>query len=233
MAVSVPVLERKLNTEDGINTVESRNTAMSDDEIHNSRIKMNYARLINPDSTVSDIINKEPQQQTPVEEPVIAQAPSLVDSARVESDIFRVNSAINQRQTQVEVAQEDEEENEDLRPSAETFKYKDGVATKVVIEDKISNKEVKASRLTKRDKVIMAVALLVIVALFILVIVNSAVLTNLNSEVSYLQNDLAVAEADYVEAQENLDNFWDNSEEMASNFAKRNGMIKNEGDNQN
>ena len=228
MAASVPVLERKINTEDEITTIESRNTAMSDDEMHNSRIKLNYARLINPDSTVNDIINNAPQQQPQVEEPVRAQAPSLVESARVESDIFRVGSAINQSRTQVEVAQEEEEEeNEDLRPSAETFKYKDGVATKVVIEDKISNREVKASRLTKRDKVIMAVALLVIVALFILVIVNSAVLSNLNSEVSYYEDKLAVAEAEYVEAQENLDNFWDNSEEMATDFAHRNGMTKN------
>ena len=121
---------------------------------------------------------------------------------------------------------QEEEENEDLRPSATTIQYKTDVASKIVIEDNISNKQERVSRLTKRDKIVMAVALLVIVALFVLVIVNSAVLSNLNSEISYLQTDLAVAEENYTEVLESKESYFEDIEEIVSSFAQQNGMSK-------
>ena len=228
MAGTTPVLERKLNTEDEVRTEESRSAVMTAEERHNARIRLNYARLINPDTKIGDIIEKETAQQH-VEEPFVEepqveeQKPYLVENARADADIFRADSAINRIQTEVDEVEE-EEENEDLRPSAETFKYKAGAATKVIVEDKISNREEKVSRFTKRDKVIMAVAFLVIVALFILVIVNSAVLTNLNNEISYLETDLVAAQEDYAEVLESKELFFDNIEETVAEFALQNGM---------
>ena len=224
MAVLAPVLERKVNTEEEVLTEESRNTCMTAEERHNARIRINYARLINPDTTVGDIIEKETEAKQLVQEPVIEQKPYLVENARADADIFRADSLINRRQEEVNEEQE-EEENEDLRPSAETFKYKQG-ASKVIVEDKISNKQAKVSRLSKRDKIIMAVALLVIVALFILVIVNSAVLKNLNNEVSYLENDLVAAQESYDEVVESSNNYFEKIEEKVVDFARKNGMSK-------
>ncbi len=225
MAVT-PVLERKVNTDERVTAEVSRTTSMSADECHNSRIKVNYAKLINPDTTVGDVIPKEPVRQQQMAEPVRIQKPFLVEDARAKSEIFRADSAINSRHT--EVAQAEEEDNEDLRPTAETIKYKSGSVSKFVVEDKISNKHTPASKMKKRDKIFLAVAVLVIVALFVLVIINSAVLTNLNSEVSYLQSNLETVKESYAEVLEDKGAYFDSENLMriVSEFAQKLGMIK-------
>ena len=223
MAVLAPVLERKLNTEDNVATEVSRNNNMTAEEHHNSRIKVNYAKLINPDTTVSDVIYKEPVHQQ-FAEPARTQKSFLVENARADAEIFRADSKINRRQAEADIAEE--EENEDLRPTATTIQYKSDVASKVVIEDKISNKQTKISKMSKRDKIIMAVACVVVIALFILVIVNSAVLSNLNSEVSYLQTDLTEVQNSYSSVLEDKKAYFDDIEEKVNDFAEDNGMVK-------
>ena len=236
MAVSAPVLERKINTENEILERKlstkinfapevSRISSVTSDEDHNARIKSNYEKLINPDSTVSDIINTGVQQKH--EEPVVEQKLFWVENARADSDLFRVDSIMNSRQAETEPeTEQEEEENEDLRPSEETFKYKTKAVDKVEVADKVSHKQVKSSKFTKRDKIIMAVALVVIVALFVLVIVNSAVLSNLNSEVSVLQGNLAVARENYEGILADKESFFSNIEETIANFAAKNGMSR-------
>ena len=246
MAVLAPVLEKKINSEEvaversrnifrpaNVFTAEiNKNTHMSADECHNMRIKSNYEKLINPDSTVSDIIPNEVQQKH-VEEPAVESAPLLVEGARVDSDLFRVDSIINSRQAEQEpeVQEAEEEENEDLRPSEETFKYKTKAASKVVIEEKASSREKSTSKFSKRYKIIMAVALAVIVVLFALVIINSTVLSNLNQQVSYLENDLAAAQQSYDEILEDKESYFENIEETIADFARKKGMSKILGDN--
>ena len=243
MAVLAPILERKINTENDFSVKristqtnftkeESRPTTFkTTDEDHNARIKSIYEKIINPDSTVSDIIQNEPVQQR-AEEPVIEQAPIWVENARADSDLFRVDSMINSRQAQAtkeaekEQEQQEEEENEDLRPSEETFKYRTVAKNTVVVEDKTADKHVKENKFSKRDKIVMVVALLVIVALFVLVIINSAVLSNLNREVSALQNDLVVAQENYEEILEDKESYFANIEETVADFAEQNGMSK-------
>ena len=241
MAVLAPILERKINTENDFSvkrintqqftTEESRPTTFkTTDEDHNARIKSIYEKIINPDSTVSDIIQNEPVQQR-AEVPVIEQAPSWVENARADSDLFRVDSMINSRQAQAtkepeQEKEQEEEENEDLRPSEETFKYRTVAKNKVVIEDKTAEKQAKTTRFSKRDKIVMVVALLVIVALFVLVIINSAVLSNLNREVSSLQNDLVVAQENYDEIMEDKESYFANIEDTVADFAEQNGMSK-------
>lgn len=227
MAVLAPVLERKLNTEENVTTEESRTTTMSAEERHNSRIRTNYARLINPDTTVGDIIVKDTAPQQKVSAPVKEQKPFLVENARADAEIFRADSMINRKQAEVDAMQE-EEENEDLRPTATTIQYKTEKASKIVIDDKISNKRKKTSKLAKRDKIIIAVALLVIVALFVLVIINSAVLTNLNSEVSSLETDLITVQNNYTEVLQDKTSYFDeeNIMQVVSDFAVKLGMTK-------
>lgn len=223
MAVLAPVLERKVNTEDNATELR-RDVHMSDEERHNSCIKINYAKLINPDTTVGEIINKEVAPQQRYAETVKReQKPFLVENARADSDVFRADSKINRK---VEAEQAEEEENEDLRPTAETIKYKSGVKSKIVIEDKISDKQAKVSKLSKRDKIIMAVALFVIAALFVLVIINSAVLSNLNEDVSYLKTDLAAAQQTYTEVLQERTEFDENIEQIVEDFATEKGMVK-------
>lgn len=124
MAVLAPVLERKLNTEE--KTAEARNTAlMNEEDRHNSQISSKYKALINPDATAHDVLGKEVTVQRRSEitaVPVKEQKPFLVENARVDSDLFRADSVIN-RKTEISAIAE-EEENEDLRPTLETIKYR-------------------------------------------------------------------------------------------------------------
>ena len=149
MAVLAPVLERKLNTEE--KTAEARNTAlMNEEDRHNSQISSKYKALINPDATAHDVLGKEVTVQRRSEitaVPVKEQKPFLVENARVDSDLFRADSVIN-RKTEISAIAE-EEENEDLRPTLETIKYRTENKSKIVIDDKISNKK---SRLSKTFK---------------------------------------------------------------------------------
>lgn len=225
MAVLAPVLERKVHRENEIATEVGSDSLMTADERHNSRIRLNYARLINPEMSVGDIIEREAAPRQLVEEPVREERPFLVENARADSELFRADSVINRRQAEV-AAMDEEEENEDLRPTPTTIQYRTEAVSKVVVEDKISNKQAKAHRLSKRDKIIMAVAFVVIAALFILVIVNSAVLSNLHHEVSYLQNDLVAAQESYDEVIESKESFLENIEQTVSDFAQQNGMSK-------
>lgn len=228
MAVLAPVLERKLNTEE--KTAEARNTAlMNEEDRHNSQISSKYKALINPDATAHDVLGKEVTVQRRSEitaVPVKEQKPFLVENARVDSDLFRADSAIN-RKTEISAIAE-EEENEDLRPTLETIKYRTENKSKIVIDDKISNKKSRLSKLSKRDIIIIAATALVVLALFILVVINSAVLSNINNEIDYLQSDLAIAREDYNEALKIKEDYLEenNISQIVNQFAAEMGMVK-------
>lgn len=228
MAVLAPVLERKLNTEE--KTAEVRNTAlMNEEDRHNSQISSKYKALINPDATAHDVLGKEVTVQRRSEitaVPVREQKPFLVENARVDSDLFRADSVIN-RKTEISAIAE-EEENEDLRPTLETIKYRTENKSKIVIDDKISNKKSRLSKLSKRDIIIIAATALVVLALFILVVINSAVLSNINNEIDYLQSDLAIAREDYNEALKIKEDYLEenNISQIVNQFAAEMGMVK-------
>lgn len=232
MAVLAPVLERKLNTEANATTEARSNATMSADECHNSRIRSNYEKLINPDATANDILNREPVVQRQAEVPVAPirdQKPQLVEHARSDSDLFRADSAINRRHETASV-QPEEEESEDLRPTPTTIQYKsDSVdVDKVIADDKISIRKSKLVKLSKRDIIIIAVTALIVVALFVLVIVNSAVLSNLNKDVDYLKSDLVTAQESYAEAVQAKDAYLEdeNLTQIVDDFANSKGMQK-------
>ncbi|HBN13318.1 MAG TPA: hypothetical protein DD415_06855 [Clostridiales bacterium] len=237
MAVAAPVLERKVNTEEGVYTREMfRDSVMTADERHNACISANYAKLINPESTLKDFAENKTgeseREAAPVMREVGTESLYLVENARADADIFRADSAVNMPAIKVvnaASAQTEEEENEDLRPTQTTIQYKTTAVAKTVEEGKIktSAKANSKSLFTKRDKIIIAVALSVIVALFVLIIVNSAVISGLNSEVSSLQNALNAAEQTFTQVTEAKNSYLDSSNlfDTVSEFAKSNGMV--------
>ena len=145
MAVATPVFERKIND-------ERRYEGISAEDLHNSRISDNYARLVNPENKIKDIVASIDVEGSrvipPVEEeyePVIQPAmPSLmqatqiqapassapaffVRNARADADIFRADSPVNAVgsfvQAQPVYANGYEDESEDLRPTNTTIQY--------------------------------------------------------------------------------------------------------------
>ncbi|MDE6597129.1 MAG: hypothetical protein K2K60_00645 [Clostridia bacterium] len=231
MAVAAPVLERRANTEEEFDVREKLNTAvMTDDERHNSQISEKYAKLINPECKLSDIIVKE----TAIEDkPKIIQRPYLVKNARADAEIFRADSVINRRldapadpaEHIIMSTETDEEESEDLRPTQTTIQYKTSGVKTTVEEGKIATKNTERRGLTKKDKIILATVVTIIVALFILIIVNSAVISNIGKDISYLQSSLASAKTAYTNVNSDMLAYRENLPEIVENFALSNGMV--------
>lgn len=145
MAVTTPVFERKVNTQKTED--ERRYERMTAEDLHNSRISDNYARLVNPENKLKDIVAsidaRGPQVIQYVEEevqPVIQNAmppvmqtsvnPApvfFVSNARADADIFRADNPVNARAsimpTQSTYVERYEDENEDLRPTSTTIQY--------------------------------------------------------------------------------------------------------------
>ena len=231
MAVATPVLERKLNTEERYASMRVA------DERHNAMISENYAKLINPEMNRNDLLPAESEvKHKAISEIAMPDAPArseevyLVENARADADIFRADSAINRRSTQLEtVAQADssEEENEDLRPTLTTIQYRTIGEKKTVEEGVIRNdSSEKHISLSKRDKIIIAVVVSVIVALFVLIIVNSAIISGLNGDLSTLQSSLTDVKGAYAGVQDSVNSFQANISQAVEDFAMKYGMVK-------
>ncbi|MDE7306813.1 MAG: hypothetical protein K2N33_05425 [Clostridia bacterium] len=231
MAVAAPVLERRAKTEEELEIREKLNTSvMTDDERHNSQISEKYAKLINPECTLSDIIVKE----TAIEDkPEIIQRPYLVKNARADAEIFRADSVINRRldapadpaEYEITSVETDEEESEDLRPTQTTIQYRTSGVKTTADEGKIVTKNAERRGLTKKDKIILATVVTIIIALFVLIIVNSAVISNIGKDISYLQSSLASAKTAYTNVSNDMQSYLDNLPQTVEDFALSNGMV--------
>ena len=207
MAVDTPVLERITNDEERKCSVPSRMDFMAEEE-HNARIRDTYARLINPENKIEDVFNRtEEKASEPAVKPVMQSAPApvrrsitgahpyVVENARADAAIFRADSAINAQRAQiaeakaeVAVATPAEEESEDLRPTPTTIQYQT-IGMKSVRKVAAAS-ESKAFVFGKREKIIVAVFVAVVVALIALVIVNATIISNLNAEISHVQDSI-------------------------------------------
>ena len=187
------------------------------------------------------IIARPAQSVAPVQAPVYqqpaqpaAQPVYVVKNARANADIFRADSPVNRpaqafasTPAQAFAAAKaiaaanaapavEEEESEDLRPTATTIQYQtigaDGAViinntTGVRQEGEIvrpEENEEKVSKfsLSKRDKAIIGVVVGLILAVFVLIIVNSAVISNLNNDISMLEGMAQTARVTYLGAME-------------------------------
>lgn len=208
MAVDTPVLERITQDEEKKYSVPSRMDVMAEEE-HNARIKDTYARLINPANKIEDVFNRTEEKASaaaaqPVVQPAPAQQvrrsitgnhPYVVENARAKADIFRADSAVNVQRAQiaqvktaeVAVAAPAEEESEDLRPTPTTIQYQTIGMAGVKNTEKT---EKKGFVFGKREKIIVAVFVAVVIALLTLVIVNATIISNLNAEISQVQDSI-------------------------------------------
>lgn len=245
MAVATPVLERVSDTEE--TRVLNYNPTTEEDELHNSRISRNYQKLINPEATISDLLHPEVNDtyvpaeikpQAPAAEPVEDKKEEIyrVESARTDSYLFRADSFLYQKEATAQeeaikevAAQEeaDEEENEDLRPTATTIQYKTTGTKKTEEEGTFENKHAaKHVSFSKRDKIIIAVVVSVIVALFVLIVVNSAIITGLNNDLGSLQSSLNQARNVYQRVANEVTDYNSNLENTVNALAESLGMSK-------
>lgn len=236
MSVASPVLERKIGTEEESDYKKEINggSVMSADEKHNSQISSNYAKLINPEYSLKDIIKRE-AEPVQTKEPLFMtvrreanhEKPYLVENARATSDIFRADSAVNKKaETKITVAATaaEEEENEDLRPTKTTIQYRTEGVKHDAEEGKIENVSSK-KRLSKKEKLIIAAVVSVIVALFVLIIINSAIISGVSNDLSYLQTSLDSAKQNYTQVVAEKQQYLERLQETVYEFATANGMI--------
>lgn len=201
MAVDTPVLERRTSEINRGNNVPFAVPTRSEyeaEEEHNARIRDNYARLINPNNRIEDVFNQN--CAAPVQEPVqtaqpVQEEPYLVQNARADAAIFRADNPINQRFVADEVIVDqtcEEEENDDLRPTATTRQYR----TVDVAEEEIETVQSERTSMTKKQKTAIIVAIAVVVSLIVLIIINSTIIANLNTDIAQLNSDIASINAE-------------------------------------
>lgn len=201
MAVDTPVLERRASELNRVNNipfaVPTRSEYEAEDE-HNARIKDNYARLINPNNRIEDVFNQG--GVAPVQEPVkaaqpVQAEPYLVKNARADAAIFRADNPINQRFVADAVVVDqpcEEEESEDLRPTATTRQYR----TVDVAEEEVESKYSERISMTKKQKTAVIVAIAIVVSLIVLIIINSTVIANLTTDIAQLNSDIAAVNSE-------------------------------------
>ncbi|MGN0805221.1 MAG: hypothetical protein ACI4MS_07540 [Candidatus Coproplasma sp.] len=216
MAVDISVLERRSAQSDKermSNLVPNRSEYEAEEE-HNARIRENYARLINPNNSVDDVFVQETKSVQSVKaSATVKERPYLVQNARVDSDIFRAESPVNSRMAeakQMSIADyaSDEEENEDLRPTATTIQYRT-IASNVKETEEVKNETGRFS-LTKGQKIAMVCVLATIVSLIVLIIINSTVIANLNADIANLNAELNAISEEILGVKSDMFNFVKN-----------------------
>ncbi|MDE7182045.1 MAG: hypothetical protein K2O41_03290 [Clostridia bacterium] len=234
MSVASPVLERKIDTkeESDYRKEIGAESVMSAEEKHNSQISSNYAKLINPEYSLKDIIKREAepvQTKEPlfmtVHREVRNEKPYLVENARATADIFRADSAINRKaETKITVAEVAEEENEDLMPTKTTIQYRTEGVKHDAEEGKIENISSK-KKISKKEKLIIAAVVSVIIALFVLIIINSAIISGVSNDLSSLETSLDTAKQTYTQVVAEKQQYLESLQETVYEFATANGMI--------
>lgn len=245
MAIALPVLERRTSVQEEY----GYETPLTKDEVHNSRISDNYAKLINPGTRIDDMLGREVKPvQAPVEErfeapaaprpaykaPLFANGPVLVESARTSSELFLADSAINAKAVDktglimpVVAQSSEEEEDEDLRPTQTTIQYKTAALAKDYEEGKIENAGAeKHFTFTKRQKITIAVIVSVVVALFTLIIINSAIISGINKDINSINASLNSVTETYATVDGQLNEVKENLELAVEQYAKENNMVK-------
>lgn len=232
--MAVAVLERDVDTLEKIKEerkVSGFNTQISADEQHNAQISEIYARLISSNNNVDEVLGRSQQAVAAQPRNQLFAEPYLVENARADAEIFRADSPINRRVTEIQTvmeAEDSEEENEDLRPTSTTIQYKTYGIKKAVEDDKIvTTSEEKRAGLSKKEKIIIAAVVSVIIAMFVLIIVNSAVISGINADLGSLQSTLEVVKGSYAGISEEVASTINNAAEDAAKFAISIGMVKN------
>lgn len=207
MAAETPVLERKPTAKfrTQFNATQSYMDCFNEEEAHNARIRDTYARLINPDCTIADIINSAKEEDvvedivddivkdTEEQNEAAPVRPYLVENARADSAIFRADNPINKVKVKDEIYAEAEgvdyeDDDEDLRPTPTTIQYQTVNKANARVDIKSSDK--KEHILGKKEKIIIAVFVGIVLALLTLVIVNSSIIAGLSADMASVQSEI-------------------------------------------
>lgn len=159
--MAVAVLERDVQTlekEEATSRIKVNsgfNTRMSEDEQHNAKIGEIYARLINSDANVDEVLGRS-QEAAKVSAPKdIFAKPYLVENARADSAIWRADSPVNRKVSEMQLqmaAADAEEENEDLRPTSTTIQYKTTRSKRLLKRAKLQTPAWKNARACQKRK---------------------------------------------------------------------------------
>ena len=235
MAVAAPVLERIVE-EEQISAPVRVAPSMTADELHNSQMRENLAKILNPEAKMSDFSFNSPKAaaaepvvfaEPAIEEMAAPAQPYLVQNARADADIFRADSIFNRVAAApvVDEVEIEEEENEDLRPTPTTIQYKTA-GHKTVEEGKIANTSAeKRVGLTKKQKIVIAVVVSVIITLLALIIVNSAIITNLNNDLSSLQSHLSSVKTAANNINNQISDLLESEAQRVRDFARLHDML--------
>ena len=230
--MAVAVLERDVNTLEKIEEerkVGGFNAQMSADEQHNAQISEIYARLISSNNNVDEVLGRSQQAVESKPRNVLFAEPYLVENARADSEIFRADSPINRRTMEMQpamVAEDSEEENEDLRPTSTTIQYKTyGVKRSVEEGNAEKANTEKRGGLSKKEKIVIAAVVSIILVMLVLIIVNSAVISGINADLGSLQSSLEVVKGSYAGISDEVSNTLKDAVENATEYAISHGMI--------
>ena len=230
--MAVAVLERDVNTLEKIEEerkVSGYNAQMSADEQHNAQISERYARLISSNNNVDEVLGRSQQVVESKPRNELFAKPYLVENARADAEIFRADSPVNRKVMDIQpvmVAEDSEEENEDLRPTSTTIQYKTYGVKKAVEEVNVENTNTeKRAGLSKKEKIIIAAVVSVIIAMLVLIIVNSAVISGINADLGSLQSSLEVVKGSYAGISDEVSTLKDAAENAAREYAISIGMV--------
>ena len=165
-----------------------------------------------------------PQPQITVA-PQQTASPYLVKDARADAAIFRADSEINKVRNIAPVIPSaqvvdytEEEEDENLRPTATTIQYK--TAEKTLKEVRVENA---STSLSKKEKIIIGTFVGIVVMLFALIIINAAIISSLSVDISNLNNSLATLQNTAAQVQEQVEEASDPAN--VYEYAMQNGMV--------
>ena len=184
------------------------------DEQHNAKIGETYARLINPNAKIDEILGRAETEIAPARKELFVERPYLVENARADAAIFRADNPLNRKVLEVQPAvvakQETEEDNEDLRPTQTTIQYKTAGVKKQVEESKTLNSNAeKRESLSKKEKIVIAVIVGIVIA-----------------EMSALQSTLTTVKTNYAEVSDDVSKLVSDVYENAENLAQNMGLVK-------
>lgn len=229
--MAVAVLERDVNTLEKIEEerkVGGFNAQMSADEQHNAQISEIYARLISSNNNVDEVLGRSQQAVESKPRNELFAKPYLVENARADAEIFRADSPVNRKALDMQpvmVAEDSEEENEDLRPTSTTIQYKTyGVKKAEEVNVENTNTEKRAG-LSKKEKIVIAAVVSIIVVMLVLIIVNSAVISGINADLGSLQSSLEVVKGSYAGISDEVSTLKDAAENAAREYAISIGMV--------
>jgi len=210
-----PVLERRsVSTQQNEKDYATVSRTDGDAMEHNAKIRDVYEKLINPNLSIDEVLGERnkaakkaevKEYYAPRAEEKASAQPYLVTNARADAAIFRADSAINRVAAVNSETLKNDEEEEDLRPTATTIQYRTvGTEKQSETAQHTRFRLRDAIKLDKRQKIMVAVFASIIVGLILLVAVNAIIIANLNYDIAQTQSKIAEINIEIAKSEQTL-----------------------------